>query len=118
MFLTRLANFGGVRTPSNRCLITGTTGTPFRWRHMPRYYFHLEGPMTARDKVGHECRDDQAAKNDGESLAPRVPTKQPDLVPEGSYVLVTNAGHERVAELKIASDIFDGSASEDSSPGL
>src|ERR1700760_1355445 len=51
---------------------------------MPRYYFHLEGPMTAHDKVGHECRDDQAAKNDGEFIAHRLATEQPDLVPEGS----------------------------------
>jgi hypothetical protein len=70
---------------------------------MPRYFFHLDGPISARDKVGHVCTDDQQAKADGSFIAHRIGTEKPEMVQEGNAISVTNEQGERLFRIPLAS---------------
>ena len=47
---------------------------------MPRYFFHLSGRLPANDLIGHECSDDDEAREHGSFIARRVGTEKPDMV--------------------------------------
>lgn len=74
-----------------------------QFARMPRYFFHLDGDVPARDVIGHDCDDDEQAKRDGDFIAHRLGTEKPDMVREGNLVSVTNEDGDKLFQIPLAS---------------
>jgi hypothetical protein len=70
---------------------------------MPRYFFHLDGDIPARDVIGHDCDNDEQARKDGDFIAHRLGTEKPDMVRDGNLVSVTNEDGDRLFQIPLAS---------------
>jgi len=73
---------------------------------MPRYFFHLAGQLPANDLMGHECINDEEAKEHGSFIAHRVGTEKPDMVREDNFISVTTG--KELFRIPIASTLNAG----------
>jgi hypothetical protein len=69
---------------------------------MPRYFFHLAGDIPARDRIGHDCRDDENARSDGNFIAHRIGSERPEMIREENYISVTNEDGREIARIALA----------------
>jgi hypothetical protein len=70
---------------------------------MPNYFFHLAGQIPAHDMLGHECANDEEARDHGTFIAHRIGTERPEMVREENSIRVVNDGGELVADIPLAS---------------
>jgi hypothetical protein len=70
---------------------------------MPKYFFHLAGQLPAHDLLGHECANDEEAKDHGCSIAHRIGTEKPGLVREENFISVTDELDREVFKIPLAS---------------
>ena len=70
---------------------------------MPTYFFHLSGQIPAHDTRGHECTDDDEAKEHGSFIAHRIGTEKPERVREGNFISVENERSKEIARIPLAS---------------
>lgn len=70
---------------------------------MPKYFFHLAGEYPAHDLLGHECADDEEAKDHGSFIAHRIGTEKTDMVREGNFISVRNEREEELFQVPLAS---------------
>jgi hypothetical protein len=70
---------------------------------MPKYFFHLVGEIDAHDLLGHDCIDDEEAKQHGSFIAHRIGTEKPGMVREGNYISVKNEHDVEIARTPLAS---------------
>jgi hypothetical protein len=70
---------------------------------MPTYFFHLAGQIPAHDMRGHECTNDEEAKEHGSFIAHRIGTEKPAMIREGNFVSVENEDSEEIAKIPLAS---------------
>jgi hypothetical protein len=47
---------------------------------MAKYFFHLAGDLPAHDLIGHECANDQEARDHGSFIAHRIGTEKPGMI--------------------------------------
>jgi hypothetical protein len=66
---------------------------------MPKYYFQLSGQLPARDLIGHDCANDQEARDHGSFIAHRIGTEKPEMVREGNFISVTNERGKEIFQL-------------------
>ena len=77
---------------------------------MPRYFFLLEGQLPTNDLIGHECINDDEAREHGSFIAHRVGTEKPDMVHEKNFISVTNETGDELFKIPIASTLKPGPA--------
>lgn len=65
--------------------------------------FHLAGGIPARDRVVHDCTDDESARSDGNCIAHRIGSEKPEMIREGNYIAVTNEDGREIARIALAS---------------
>lgn len=70
---------------------------------MPKYFFHLAGQFPARDLIGHECANDEEAKDHGNFIAHRIGTEKPGMVREGNFIAVADRHGKQLFQLPLAS---------------
>jgi hypothetical protein len=70
---------------------------------MPIYFFHLSGQIPAHDMMGHQCANDDEAKEHGSFIAHRIGTEKPGMVREGNFISVENERSEEIARIPLAS---------------
>jgi hypothetical protein len=70
---------------------------------MPTYFFHLLGQIHAHDRAGHECKNDEEAKEHGTFIAHRIGTEKPEMVREENFISVANEQSEEIARIPLAS---------------
>jgi hypothetical protein len=70
---------------------------------MPKYFFHLAGELPAHDLLGHECANDQEARDHGSFIAHRIGTEKPGMVREGNFISVRDQGDKEIARVPLAS---------------
>jgi hypothetical protein len=70
---------------------------------MPRYFFHLAGDIPARDRIGHDCEDDENARSDGNFIAHRIGSERPEMIRKENYISVTNEDGREIARIALAS---------------
>ena len=88
----------------------GTSDRRGNCRTMPRYFFHLAGRLPANDLIGHECSNDDEAREHGSFIAHRVGTEKPDMVHQENFILVTNETDDELFRIPIASTLSAGTA--------
>jgi hypothetical protein len=72
---------------------------------MPRYFFNLAGQLPARDLIGHECANDDEAKNNGNFIAHRIGTEKPGMIQEGNFISVVDEQGKEIFQIPLASTI-------------
>jgi hypothetical protein len=72
---------------------------------MPRYFFHLAGPLPATDLIGHECMNDEEARDHGSFIAHRIGTEKPEMVREENFISVMNDNNDELFKIPIASTL-------------
>ncbi len=70
---------------------------------MPRYFFYLDGNVSARDVIGHDCADDQQARDDGNLIAHRLGTEKPEMIRKGNLISVRNERGDELFQIPLAS---------------
>jgi uncharacterized protein DUF6894 len=70
---------------------------------MPKYFFHLAGSIPAHDIVGHECMDDDEARDHGSFIAHRIGTEKPEMVREENSICVVNEANQQIAKIPLDS---------------
>jgi Domain of unknown function (DUF6894) len=70
---------------------------------MPKYFFHLVGNIPAHDIVGHECMNDEEARDHGSFIAHRIGTEKPEMVREENSICVMNEANQQIAKIPLAS---------------
>jgi uncharacterized protein DUF6894 len=70
---------------------------------MPRYFFHLAGELPAHDVLGHECANDDEARDHGSFIAHRIGTEKPDMIREGNFIAVVDDRGKEIAQMPLAS---------------
>ena len=70
---------------------------------MPKYFFHLSGQIPAHDMSGHQCTNDEEAREHGSFIAHRIGTEKPEMVREGNFIAVENDRSEEIARIPLAS---------------
>jgi hypothetical protein len=70
---------------------------------MPRYFFHLNGDIPAHDLIGHECQNDDEAKDHGSFIAHRIGTEKPEMVREKNFISVNNERETEIFRAPLAS---------------
>jgi hypothetical protein len=55
-----------------------------------KYFFHLAGQVPAHDLLGHECANDNEAREHGSFIAHRIGTERPAMVREENFISVLN----------------------------
>jgi hypothetical protein len=88
------------RTPT---AALGTSRPACCWRGMSKYCLHLAGDVAAHDMMGHECANDQEAKQYGSVIAHRIGTEKPEMVREGNLISVPNEQDVEIAWFPLAS---------------
>ena len=71
--------------------------------HMPRYFFHLVGELSAHDVLGHECANDDEARDHGSFIAHRIGTEKPGMIREGNFIAVVDDSGKEIAQVPLAS---------------
>jgi hypothetical protein len=72
---------------------------------MPRYFFHLAGQLPATDLIGHECMNDDEARDHGSFIAHRIGTEKPEMVREENFISVMNDNNDELFKIPIASTL-------------
>ena len=67
---------------------------------MTRYFFHLAGQLPAHDLVGHECNNDDEAREHGSLLARGVRNEYPEGE-LGRFISVTNETGDELFKIPI-----------------
>jgi hypothetical protein len=62
----------------------------------------------SRDLIGHECSNDDEAREHGNFIAHRIGRKKPDMVREENYIVVTNETGAELFKLPVASTLTAG----------
>jgi hypothetical protein len=70
---------------------------------MPRYFFYLAGDIPAHDVLGHDCANDDEARQHGDFIAHRIGTEKPEMVRDGNFISVANEQGNEIAEIPLAS---------------
>jgi hypothetical protein len=70
---------------------------------MAKYFFHLAGDFPAHDLIGHECANDEEAKDHGSFIAHRIGTEKPGMIREGNYIAVTDERDREIFQIPLAS---------------
>jgi hypothetical protein len=70
---------------------------------MPRYFFHLVGDIDADDLIGHECENDEEARDNGSFIAHRIGTEKPEMAREGNFISVSNREGTEIFRAPLAS---------------
>jgi hypothetical protein len=70
---------------------------------MPKYFFHLAGQFPAHDLLGHECENDEEAKDHGSFIAHRIGTEKPGMVRDENFISVRNQRDEELFKVPLAS---------------
>jgi hypothetical protein len=70
---------------------------------MAKYFFHLAGDFPARDLIGHECANDEEAKDHGSFIAHRIGTEEPGMIRAGNYIAVTDERDREIFQIPLAS---------------
>jgi hypothetical protein len=66
-------------------------------------FFPLSRSASARDLIGHECANDEDAKDHGNFIAHRIGTEKPGMVQEGNFISVTNHQGDELFQVPLAS---------------
>jgi uncharacterized protein DUF6894 len=74
-----------------------------RFVDMPKYFFHLVGNIDARDLIGHECENDEEARDNGSFIAHRIGTEKPEMVREENFISVSNGDGIEIFQASLAS---------------
>jgi hypothetical protein len=56
--------------------------------------------------MGHECLNDEEAREHGSFIAHRVGTEKPDMIQGGNFISVTNETGEELFKIPIASTLI------------
>jgi uncharacterized protein YifN (PemK superfamily) len=72
---------------------------------MPRYFFNLVGTIAADDTVGHECDNDEEARDHGNFIAHRIGTEKPEMVRQRNSICIVNESNQQIAVIPLASTI-------------
>ena len=70
---------------------------------MPKYFFNLAGQLPARDLLGHECANDDEAKEHGNFIAHRIGTEKPGMIQEGNFISVVDEEGSEIFQIPLAS---------------
>lgn len=70
---------------------------------MPRYFFHLAGEIPAHDVHGHDCVDDDQARDHASFIAHRIGTEKPEMIRDGNFIAVVDGSGEEIAQVPLAS---------------
>jgi hypothetical protein len=70
---------------------------------MAKYFFHLAGDLPAPDLIGHECANDEEARDHGSFIAHRIGTEKPGMIREGNYIAVSDARDREILQIPLAS---------------
>ena len=70
---------------------------------MPKYFFHLAGQLPARDLIGHECANDDEAREHGNFIAHRIGTEKPGMIQEGNFISVVDEEGSELFQIPLAS---------------
>jgi len=68
-----------------------------------KYFFHLAGQVPAHDLLGHECANDNEAREHGSFIAHRIGTERPAIVREENFISVRNERDQELFQIPIAS---------------
>jgi len=68
-----------------------------------KYFFHLAGQVPAHDLLGHECANDNEARDHGSFIAHRIGTERPAMVREENFISVRNERDQELFRIPIAS---------------
>jgi hypothetical protein len=68
-----------------------------------KYFFHLAGQVPAHDLLGHECANDNEAREHGSFIAHRIGTERPAMVREENFISVRNERDQELFQIPIAS---------------
>jgi hypothetical protein len=70
---------------------------------MAKHFFHLAGYFPAHNLIGHECANDEEAKDHGSFIAHRIGTETPGMIREGNYIAVTDERDREIFQIPLAS---------------
>jgi hypothetical protein len=70
---------------------------------MPRYFFNLAGELPARDLIGHECANDDEARDHGNFIAHRIGTEKPGMIQEHNFISVVDEQGNEIFQIPLAS---------------
>ena len=70
---------------------------------MPKYFFHLAGDLPAHDLIGHDCANDNEAKDHASFIAHRIGTEKPVMVREGNFISVVDQEGMEIYQAPLAS---------------
>lgn len=70
---------------------------------MPRYFFHLAGQIPAHDILGHECANDDEAKDHGSFIAHRIGTEKPGMIRKENFIQVISEEGDEIVKVPLAS---------------
>lgn len=84
-------------------LDVGTSAPATRSKEMPRYFFHLAGTTPAHDMIGHECADENEAKEHAGFLAHQLGSARPGAVREENVISVRDAWDRELFQVPLAS---------------
>jgi hypothetical protein len=70
---------------------------------MPKYFFNLAGQFPARDLMGHECADDDEAREHGSFIAHRIGTEKPGMVCDENFISIRNETGDEIFRSPLAS---------------
>jgi hypothetical protein len=85
------------------CVDLGTIGVDVRLGGVPKYFFHLISDVPAHDLIGHECENDEEARENGSFIAHRIGTEKPEMVREGNFISVSNGEGAEILRAPLAS---------------
>ena len=72
---------------------------------MPKYFFHLAGQVPAHDLLGHECANNNEAKEHGSFIAHRIGTEKPEMIQEDNFISVRNGADVELFRIPLASTL-------------
>jgi len=70
---------------------------------MSKYFFHLAGDFPAHDLLGHECANEDEAKDHGSFIAHRIGTEKPEMVRDGNFISVRDERDRELFQVPLAS---------------
>jgi hypothetical protein len=65
----------------------------------------LAGQLPATDLIGHECMNDEEARDHGSFIAHRIGTEKPEMVREENFISVMNDNNDELFKIPIASTL-------------
>jgi hypothetical protein len=82
---------------------TGTPCPSARSMGMPRYFFHLAGTTPAHDMAGHECANDNEAREHDGILAHQLGSARPGAAREENFISVRDEWDRELFQVPLAS---------------